>query len=116
MNLFKGQLFCVLCIFILCNNAIHGYTGEPDSEGRVEKTNFFVIASYDKFKGVDSVEKRLLLEKYFLLLQKRKLERVDEPSPEIKKFLRLIKIQLIRINSQLRAKHKTELRPKLVLS
>ena len=45
--------------------------------------------------------KRLLLEKYFLLNQKRKLKAIDNPDSKIKKYLQFIDNELYHIGSQI---------------
>lgn len=55
-------------------------------------------------------EQRLILEKQFLLSQKRKLEGVKRRSPELKHYIRIINLQLIKVNSELRRKRGLDLR------
>ena len=55
-------------------------------------------------------EQRLILEKQFLLSQKRKLESVKRKSLEVKHYIRIIHLQLIKVNSELRRKRGLDLR------
>jgi hypothetical protein len=61
----------------------------------------YVPNSYNKYLREDLPNKRLLLEKYFLLNQKQKLERLRNPSPRIQQFKKIIRRQLRIINRQL---------------
>lgn len=55
-------------------------------------------------------EQRLILEKQFLLSQKKKLESAKRKSPEVKHYIRIINLQLIKVNSELRRKRGLDLR------
>ncbi|MFQ5770765.1 MAG: hypothetical protein ACE5HX_09525 [bacterium] len=51
-------------------------------------------------------ERRLLLEKCFLLIQKKKLENIRNPSAKIIQFKRIIKLQLMIIERKLKRNQK----------
>ncbi|MFQ5824081.1 MAG: hypothetical protein ACE5JB_08505 [bacterium] len=63
-----------------------------------------VLEKSKYFKEINLPDKRLLLEKYFLLIQKQRLERIKNPSPQIQKFKRIIRRQLKIIERQLNRK------------
>jgi hypothetical protein len=70
-----------------------GVTHNSGSLLRVEKTN--------RSSTLSQGERKLLLEKYFLLTQKKKLDRVTHPTPEMLKYRRMIRFRLLILNHQL---------------
>lgn len=80
--------------------------------GRKLPTRFF-SRTYYRSLPENAGERRLLLEMYFLLIQKSKLEKITEPSPKIDEFMAIIHLQLMNISRMLKKSLKFRMRRRL---
>ncbi|MFQ5864182.1 MAG: hypothetical protein ACE5IW_03025 [bacterium] len=79
-------------------------TPKPKKENETNLPPIYLPNSYYDYLKKDLPSKRLLIEKYFLLIQKQKLERLKNSSPQIQKFKKIIRRQLKIIERRLNRK------------
>ncbi|MFQ6113166.1 MAG: hypothetical protein ACE5NG_03645 [bacterium] len=84
-----------------------GSKNSDDKTVKPEQMNLppiHVPNSYFEYLKKDLPDRRLLLEKCFLLIQEKRLKRIKNPSPQIQKFKKIIRLQLKIIEGQLNRK------------